>query len=174
MLDIRRIRTDLDGVVADLARKGVEPSEVRQVHELDARQREVGARRDEVRNRIKAISGEVGRLHRDGRGDEAEQLRAESRELGEEEATLAAEADALAQQIRDLLLAIPNTPAAEVLDRMADEGPWYALGDGETYEDMIFATLTSKGLIRCPECGAPVTVCEESLGKLTMEVLGRW
>jgi seryl-tRNA synthetase len=120
VLDIRRIRSDLDGVVADLARKGVEPSEVRRVHELDGRQRELGTRRDEVRNRIKALSGEVGRLHRDGRGDEAEQLRAESRTLGDEEAALAAEADALAAEVRTLLLGIPNTPAAEVPDG-ADE-----------------------------------------------------
>ncbi len=120
MLDIRRIRSDLDGVIADLARKGVDPSEVREVHELDGRQRTVGTRRDEVRNRIKSISGEVGRLHRDGRGDEAEQLRVESRSLGDEEAALAAEADELAEQIRALLLGIPNTPAAEVPDG-ADE-----------------------------------------------------
>ena len=39
----------------------------------------------------------------------------------------------------------PEAPAAEVLDRMADEGPWYALGDGETFEDMIFSTLFALG-----------------------------
>ena len=70
--------------------------------------------------------------------------------------------------------ACPDTPAAEVIDRMTEEGPWYALGDGETFEDMIFATLIGEGVIRCPECGDPVTVNEESLGRLTMEVLGSW
>jgi DNA-directed RNA polymerase subunit RPC12/RpoP len=68
----------------------------------------------------------------------------------------------------------PETPAAEVLDRMTEQGPWYALGDGETFEDMIFAALTSRGLIRCPECGDPVMVSEESLGRLTMEMLASW
>jgi hypothetical protein len=68
----------------------------------------------------------------------------------------------------------PEAPAAEVLDRMADEGPWYALGDGETYEDMIFSTLFSCGNIRCSECGAPASVSEQSLGQMTMEVLGTW
>src|SRR3954470_7703632 len=68
----------------------------------------------------------------------------------------------------------PETPAAEVLDRMADEGPWYALGDGETYEDMIFSTLLACGDIRCSEGGEPASVNEESLGQLTMEVLGNW
>jgi hypothetical protein len=68
----------------------------------------------------------------------------------------------------------PDAPAAEVVDRMTEEGPWYALGDGETFEDMIFAALTSRGVIRCPECGEPVSVSEESLGQLTLEVLTRW
>ncbi len=70
--------------------------------------------------------------------------------------------------------AAPEAPAAEVLDRMAEEGPWYALGDGETFEDMIFSTLFSCGSIRCSECGESASVNEESLGQLTMEVLGSW
>lgn len=70
--------------------------------------------------------------------------------------------------------AAPETPAAEVLDRMTEEGPWYALGDGETFEDMIFSTLLSRGDVLCPECGAPVAVNEESLGQFTREVLAQW
>ncbi len=68
----------------------------------------------------------------------------------------------------------PDTPAAEVLDRMAGDGPWYALGDGETFEDMIFSTLFAYGDIRCAECGERASVSEESLGRLTLEVLGSW
>jgi len=68
----------------------------------------------------------------------------------------------------------PETPAAEVIDRMTEEGPWYALGDGETFEDMIFTALMCRGAIRCPECREPVSVSEESLGKLTMETLASW
>jgi hypothetical protein len=70
--------------------------------------------------------------------------------------------------------ASPDEPAAEVLDRMAEEGPWYALGDGETFEDMIFSTLFACGSIRCSACGEPVSVSEQSLGQLTLEVLGSW
>jgi hypothetical protein len=70
--------------------------------------------------------------------------------------------------------AAPDTPAAEVLDRMTEEGPWYALGDGETFEDMIFAALTARGAIRCPDCGDPIAVSEESLGQLALEMLARW
>lgn len=116
MLDLRRIRTDLDGVVADLARRGLDGSEVTEVHRLDARQREVAAERDDVRRQVKALSADVGRLHKEGRGDEAEALRAESRAAGERERALAAEADDLAARVRDLLLAIPNTPHPDAPD----------------------------------------------------------
>jgi hypothetical protein len=67
----------------------------------------------------------------------------------------------------------PETAADEILERMTDEGPWYALGEGETFEDMIFAALASRGAIRCPECSRPVSVSEESLGQLAMEMLAQ-
>lgn len=110
MLDIRRIRTDLDGLTAALARKGVDPAEVRAVHDLDERQRDLATRRDDVRRQVKALSAEVGRLHREADPDAADAVRTESRTLGDEEARLAAEADAVAAEIQELLLAIPNDP----------------------------------------------------------------
>jgi hypothetical protein len=67
----------------------------------------------------------------------------------------------------------PETAADEIIERMTDEGPWYALGDGETFEDMIFAALTSRGAIRCPECSRPVCVSEASLSQLAMELLAQ-
>ncbi len=78
------------------------------------------------------------------------------------------------EQCGCLFCAAPETPAEEILDRMAEVGPWYALGDGETFEDMIFSTLFACGSIRCSDCGEPVSVTEESLGQLAQEVLGRW
>jgi hypothetical protein len=57
----------------------------------------------------------------------------------------------------------PETPYAVILDRMIDEGPWFGLAEGETFEDMIFAALTSRGAIRCPDCSRAVAVSEESL-----------
>ena len=70
--------------------------------------------------------------------------------------------------------ASPETPAGEVLDRVAEQGPWSALGDGETFEDSIVAALTAQGANCCPRCGELVTVSQESLGRLTMELLTSW
>jgi hypothetical protein len=77
-------------------------------------------------------------------------------------------------QCRYRFCAPPDTPAVEVLEQMSAQCSWYALGDGETFEDMIFSTLTAHGAIDCPECGEAVGVSEESLGRLAMEVLGSW
>ncbi len=67
----------------------------------------------------------------------------------------------------------PDTSSETILERMTEDGPWYALGDGETFEDMIFAALTARGAIRCPECCRPVAVSEASLGQLAQEVLAQ-
>jgi hypothetical protein len=57
---------------------------------------------------------------------------------------------------------------------MLDAGPHFFLGDGVTFEDMIFNTLIEKDEIACPECGEAVLVSEESISKLAMEVLAQW
>lgn len=65
----------------------------------------------------------------------------------------------------------PDTSFENIRARMFNEGPWYALGDGNTFEDMIFSTLMERGAICCPECGDPVSVTEESLAQMAMEML---
>lgn len=73
-----------------------------------------------------------------------------------------------------LFASAPDSPASSVLDQMTAEGPWFALGDGETFEDMIFTALAERGSIRCPECGEQVAVGEHSLGRLAQEILSSW
>ena len=68
----------------------------------------------------------------------------------------------------------PDASAGEVWQRMTEEGPWFALGEGATFEDMIYNALTSRGVILCPDCGQAASVNEESLGRVTMDVLACW
>ncbi len=70
--------------------------------------------------------------------------------------------------------AAPQTAADEIVERMCAERSWYGLGEGETFEDMIFSALTEHGAIGCPACGEAVSVSEESLGRWAMEVLAQW
>ncbi len=120
MLDIRRIRTEPEVVRDALARRGVDPAELDRVAGLDERQRKLASERDDLRNRIKALSKQVGLLHKEGRSDEAAATTAESRSLGEREGELAAEAAATSAEIRDLLLRIPNLPHPEAPDGASD------------------------------------------------------
>jgi seryl-tRNA synthetase len=88
---------------------------------LDAQQRVLAAQRDDVRSEIKVLSQQVGALHRDGKADEAGELQEQSRQLGATEDSLAAEADQLAAQVRELLLGIPNVPADECPDGAGEQ-----------------------------------------------------
>ncbi|CAN5629301.1 serine--tRNA ligase [soil metagenome] len=120
MLDLRRIRTEPDVVKAALARRGVDATELDRVAELDGRQRSLASERDDLRNRIKALSKQVGALHKDGNATEAQAVQAESRALGEREQGLAAEVAGVGAEIRDLLLRIPNLPHPDAPDGASD------------------------------------------------------
>jgi seryl-tRNA synthetase len=123
MLDLRRIRTEPEAVKAALDRRGPGTSDaVDRIVALDADHRRLIGERDEVRSQVKAISKDVGRLRGQGRADEAEARMAESRELGEREKRLAAEADRLADEIRALLLRVPNLPSPEAPDGAGEAG----------------------------------------------------
>ncbi|HWJ63453.1 MAG TPA: serine--tRNA ligase [Acidimicrobiales bacterium] len=116
MLDIRRIRSEPDAVKAALARRGIDTSDVDRVAELDGRQRRLASERDDLRAQIKGLSKQVGLLHKEGKADEAGAVQAQSRQLGEQEQALAAEAGTVADEVRDLLLRIPNTPHPDAPD----------------------------------------------------------
>jgi seryl-tRNA synthetase len=120
MLDIRRIRTEPDEVKAALARRGLDTAEVDRVLELDERQRRLGGERDELRSQVKSLSKQVGQLHKEGRSDEAADVGAQSRRLGEQEQELAAEASMAAGEVRELLLRIPNTPHPDAPEGASD------------------------------------------------------
>jgi seryl-tRNA synthetase len=116
VLDIRRIRSELDLVKAAIARRGESTAALDEAYELDRRQRELAEQRDQIRHEVGVLSKQVGQLHREGRTNEAAELQERSRVLGEQEKALAVQADDLAQRLRDVLLYIPNMPAAECPD----------------------------------------------------------
>ncbi len=117
MIDIRRLRTDFDSVASALDRRGDElgPS-LEQVRRLDERQRTLAAERDEVRAQIKGLSKQVGQLRGQGDLARADELADQSRDLGGRQQDLDQQVDALGQQVRDLLLRIPNIPADDAPD----------------------------------------------------------
>jgi hypothetical protein len=55
-------------------------------------------------------------------------------------------------------VALADTPAPAILDRMIEEGPWFALGNGATFREMIETALRVRGQIGCPDCRRNVTI----------------
>jgi seryl-tRNA synthetase len=123
VIDVRLLRSDLEGVRAALARRN-DPAiaeAVDRASALDIRLREIIAERDSTRSRVNAISKDVGMLRRDGKVAEAEALQVESRQLGETEKGLATEHDAVNEQLRQELLVIPNVPFEGAPDGAGDQ-----------------------------------------------------
>ena len=116
MLDVRRLRSDPEGVTAALARRGVGPPEVAALIDLDVAVRAAGRERDEARAEVKRLSKAVGAARQAGRTTEAERLQAESRALGEQGAKAEAQAAELEEELRNLLLSTPNTPDPDAPD----------------------------------------------------------
>lgn len=122
MIDVRLLRTNLADVRAALARRG-KPDVLSQVDEavaLDSRLRDITSERDALRASINDVSKQVGLLRRDKKNDEAEALMERSRALGEQEKSLQVDADRLQEELRQVLLRIPNLPHPDAPDGAGD------------------------------------------------------
>ncbi len=111
MIDIRLVRADPAAVAAALGRRGVEPADIEELSEADGRARAAVRRRDEVRARVKELSRQVGEARRARDEARARALTEESRELGDREKELDAEADEAQDEVHRRLLWLPNIPA---------------------------------------------------------------
>ncbi len=121
MIDVRLLRTDLDGVKQAMARRGVDLAPVDEAARLDTLVRDLGGRRDATRRRVNELSKEVGGLRRDGKVVEAEAAQDESRQLGDEEQRLAAQTAEAEDALRALLLSIPNLPSPDAPDGASED-----------------------------------------------------
>lgn len=116
MIDVRRLRADLETTKAALARKGVPAEEVERAATLDARHRQLTVTTEELRTRIKGLSKQVGGAMRAGDAARAEAVREQSKRLGDEMAAAEQEASAAEAELRDAMLRLPNIPAEDAPD----------------------------------------------------------
>ena len=122
MIDVRLLRTNLDGVRSALARRG-KPDLLVQVDEavsLDTRLREMSLERDTLRAEVNDLSKQVGALRRDKKNDEAEALMERSRAGGDRERILQTEIDAVQDALQQIMLRIPNLPHPDAPDGAGD------------------------------------------------------
>jgi seryl-tRNA synthetase len=122
VIDVRLLRTNLDGVRSALARRG-KPDLLAQVDEavvLDTRLREITAERDTLRAEVNDLSKQVGALRRDKKNDEAEALMERSRAGGDRERVLQSEFDTVQDALQQIMLRIPNLPHPDAPDGAGD------------------------------------------------------
>ena len=122
MIDVRLLRTNLDGVRSALARRG-KPDLLVQVDEavaLDTRVREISLERDTLRAEVNDLSKQVGALRRDKKNDEAEALMERSRAGGDRERVLQSEIDTVQDALQQIMLRIPNLPHPDAPDGAGD------------------------------------------------------
>jgi seryl-tRNA synthetase len=120
MLDARRLRTELGELKAGLARKGVDPAEVDNAADLDARWRLATSEAERLRADVKALSKQVGQARRSD-PSVADALMAQSREVDEQARQRKTEADELEAVLRDALLRLPNVPSPDAPDGAGPE-----------------------------------------------------
>ena len=122
VIDVRLLRTDLEGVRAALSRRG-KPDVLGQLDDavaLDTRLREITSERDALRAEVNDISKQVGQLRRNQQMAEAEEMMGRSRAIGDREKILQDEAESLEEKLRQVMLRIPNVPHPDAPNGSSD------------------------------------------------------
>ena len=116
MLDLKRIREETQFVRDRLARRA-KPDALENIDrllELDGERRTLITQVESARARRNEVSPQVGKLKQAGKHDEAEPLMKEMRELGERMKDAEARLAEVENDIREILLNIPNLPEDSV------------------------------------------------------------
>ncbi|MGA0185601.1 MAG: serine--tRNA ligase [Ilumatobacteraceae bacterium] len=122
MIDIRQLRNAPDGVRELMSRRNKPElvDELDHALRLDLRLRDITAERDGIRAKVNELSKSVGAFRKSGDTASAEKLMAESRQLGDNEVSLAGEYDEVSAALRDVLLRLPNVPHPDVVRGVGD------------------------------------------------------
>ena len=118
MLDIKRIRENYEDVRTAVERRGKGSFGIENVLELDSRRRELLAEVEAMKSRQNAASKEVPKLKKEGK-DTAE-LFAEMKKLSASIKELDSKVSEVEEELRAVILGVPNTPYAEVQDGLDD------------------------------------------------------
>ena len=113
MLDPKLLRNDLDSVVAQLARKGV-TFDVAAYQALETKRKSLQLETESLQNRRKDGSKSVGLLMKDGKRGEAEQLKVEIADIGDELAAIESQFNDVLVELDRILMETPNLPDVSV------------------------------------------------------------
>ena len=110
MIDIKLIRENRDLVKENIKNKFQDEKLplVDEVYELDKRVREVQVKADGLKAEKNKLSGEIGKLMKDGKKEEAEEIKKTIQENAEEITRLEEEQETLTSQIKEKMMIIPQ------------------------------------------------------------------
>ena len=111
MLTLQQIKANPDDIVRRLAIKGFDGKKaIYDVIELDNQRRALQLKNDNLAAELNKSAAMIGRLMKEGKKDEADQAKAEVASIKEAQKEIAVQLDSTEQQIREILLSVPNVP----------------------------------------------------------------
>ena len=108
MLDIKRIRTDFDGVASKLATRGVTAESLENIKELDAKRREILVTVEELKAERNTVSAEIAQAKRNK--ENVDDKIAAMQKLSADVKNLDAELFEIDEKLNAILAVLPNTP----------------------------------------------------------------
>jgi seryl-tRNA synthetase len=114
MLDVHFVRENFALVREKLATRNFDPAALEDFQRLDTERRALVRQRDDLNAASNRISKEVGALMRDGRKDEAEAKKAESRQVSDQVKQVEARLSQIEDEFRAILVRVPNLPHESV------------------------------------------------------------
>lgn len=115
MLTLKYITENTAEVIERLAKKYFDGKEViENVVALDANRKATQVKLDNTLAEINQLSKQVGDLFKQGKAEEANQIKAQTANLKEQSKELSVQLDSIEKEITELLLTIPNLPNNDV------------------------------------------------------------
>ncbi|HEM6071223.1 TPA: serine--tRNA ligase [Streptococcus suis] len=108
MLDIKRIRTDFDGVAAKLATRGVTAETLADIKDLDAKRRDILVTVEELKAERNTVSAEIAQAKRNK--ENADDKIAAMQKLSADVKNLDAQLLEIDEELNAILTVLPNTP----------------------------------------------------------------
>ena len=108
MLDIKRIRTDFDGVSSKLATRGVTAESLENIKELDEKRREILVTVEELKAERNTVSAEIAQAKRNK--ENVDDKIAAMQKLSADVKNLDAELLEIDEKLNAILAVLPNTP----------------------------------------------------------------
>ena len=112
MIDINLIRNNPDGVAAALGKRGCD-ADLKAILALDGKRRDIIGKTEALKAEKNKVSADIPRLKKEGK--DVQPIFAKMRELGDEIAGNDEQLKAVEDELRNLLLCLPNLPDEDVI-----------------------------------------------------------